>query len=169
VPLPLRSSTIAFRNLGWSRFRRTSTRSRPPRRPGCPHRKPLCTRSGFRSGCRLTAEQILLLSQLGSVQAHTASNARLSGFDYKGQLAEIAENKAYLEAITGQPVHFLAWPFGDRNDSAGQAASAARIPGAFGLGGIAASLLAIDPYHIPRIMMGPGDDLPTFAAKVGGW
>jgi hypothetical protein len=90
VPLPLRSSTIAFRNLGWSRSRRTSARSRPPRRPGCPHRKPLCTRSGFRSGCRLTAEQILLLSQLGSVQAHTASNARLSGFDYKGQLAEIA-------------------------------------------------------------------------------
>jgi hypothetical protein len=29
--------------------------------------------------------------------------------------------------------------------------------------------LAIDPYHIPRIMVGPGDDLPTFAAKVGDW
>jgi peptidoglycan/xylan/chitin deacetylase (PgdA/CDA1 family) len=117
----------------------------------------------------LSAEQILLLSQLGSVQAHTANHAHLSGLDYEGQLAEIAENKTYLEAITGQPVHFLAWPFGDRNDSAVQAAAAAGILGAFGLGGTAASLLAIDPYHIPRIMMGPGDDLPTFAAKVGGW
>jgi peptidoglycan/xylan/chitin deacetylase (PgdA/CDA1 family) len=117
----------------------------------------------------LTAEQILLLSQLGSVQAHTASHAHLSGLDYEGQLAEIAENKTYLEAITGQPVHFLAWPFGDRNDSAVQAASAAGILGAFGLGGVTVDLLAIDPYHIPRIMMGPGDDLPTFAGKVGGW
>jgi peptidoglycan/xylan/chitin deacetylase (PgdA/CDA1 family) len=117
----------------------------------------------------LTAEQILLLSQLGSVQAHTANHAHLSGLDYEGQLAEIAENKTYLEAITGQPVQFLAWPFGDRNESAVQAAAAAGILGAFGLGGTAASLLALDPYHIPRIMMGPGDDLPTFAAKVGGW
>ena len=117
----------------------------------------------------LTAEQILLLAQLGSVQAHTATHAQLSGLDYAGQLAEITENKAYLEAITGQPVHFMAWPFGDRNDSAVQAAAAAGILGAFGLGGVTADLLAIDPYHIPRIMMGPGDDLPTFAAKVGGW
>lgn len=117
----------------------------------------------------LTADQILLLSQLGSVQAHTANHAHLSGLDYEGQLAEIAENKSYLEAITGQPVHFLAWPFGDRNESAVQAASAAGILAAFGLGGTAAQLLAIDPYHIPRIMMGPADDLPTFAAKVSGW
>jgi peptidoglycan/xylan/chitin deacetylase (PgdA/CDA1 family) len=117
----------------------------------------------------LTADQILLLSQLGSVQAHTSTHAHLSGLDYEGQLAEISENKSYLEAITGQPVHFLAWPFGDRNESAVQAAAAAGILGAFGLGGTAASLLTIDPYHIPRIMMGPGDDLPTFAAKVGGW
>jgi peptidoglycan/xylan/chitin deacetylase (PgdA/CDA1 family) len=117
----------------------------------------------------LSAEQILLLSQLGSVQAHTASHAHLSQLDYDGQLAEIAENKAYLEGITGQPVHFLAWPFGDRNDSAIQAAAAAGILGAFGLGGVTANLLAIDPYQIPRILMGPGDDLATFAAKVGGW
>jgi peptidoglycan/xylan/chitin deacetylase (PgdA/CDA1 family) len=117
----------------------------------------------------LTADQISLLSQLGSVQAHTATHAHLSGLDYEGQLAEISENKLYLEAITGQPVQFLAWPFGDRNDSAVQAAAAAGILGAFGLGGVTADLLAIDPYHIPRIMMGPGDDLPTFAAKVGDW
>jgi hypothetical protein len=32
-----------------------------------------------------------------------------------------------------------------------------------------ASLQAIEPYQIPRIMMGPGDDLAAFAAKVGGW
>jgi hypothetical protein len=48
-------------------------------------------------------------------------------------------------------------------------AAAAGISGAFGLGDTAASFLAIDPYHILRIMIGLGDDLPAFAAKVGGW
>jgi hypothetical protein len=34
---------------------------------------------------------------------------------------------------------------------------------------VTADLLAIDPYHIPRIMLGPGDDLATFAAKIEAW
>lgn len=117
----------------------------------------------------LTADQILLLSHLGSVQAHTATHVHLSELDYDGQLAEITQNMAYLEGITGQPVRFLAWPFGDRNESAVQAAAAAGIVAAFGLGGTAAQLLALDPYHIPRIMMGAEDDLAMFAAKVSGW
>jgi hypothetical protein len=28
---------------------------------------------------------------------------------------------------------------------------------------------AVDPYHVPRIMMVVGDDLDTFAAKVTWW
>ena len=69
--------------------------------------------------------------------------------DYDAQLAEIVENKTFLEQITGQPIRFLAWPFGERNESAIQAAAAAGIVGAFGLGGAAADLFALDPYQIP--------------------
>jgi peptidoglycan/xylan/chitin deacetylase (PgdA/CDA1 family) len=116
----------------------------------------------------LTADEIWSLSQPGEIEAHTVSHAWMSSLDYEGQLAEIVENKAYLEGITGQPVRFLAWPFGDRNESAIQAAAAAGIVAAFGLGGTGAYVGALDAYQIPRILMEVTDDLDTFAAKVSG-
>ena len=66
-------------------------------------------------------------------------------------------------------MQFLAWPFGDYNASAIQAATASGIIGAFGLNGTGCYLLAVDPFYVPRIMMVVGDDLDTFAAKVGWW
>jgi peptidoglycan/xylan/chitin deacetylase (PgdA/CDA1 family) len=114
----------------------------------------------------LTADQILSLSQRGMVEAHTVTHAHLASMDYDQQYAEIANNKAYLEQITGLPVRFLAWPFGEWNDSAVQAAADAGIVAAFGLGGNAVQVGAIDPYHIPRIMILVGDDIDTFAQKV---
>jgi hypothetical protein len=44
------------------------------------------------------------------LQAHTVSHRDLVGLDFDSQVAEIAENKSYLEQITGQKVSFLAWP-----------------------------------------------------------
>jgi peptidoglycan/xylan/chitin deacetylase (PgdA/CDA1 family) len=117
----------------------------------------------------VTPDQILLLSQLGAVQAHTVTHAHLAGMDYESQLAEVANNVAYLEQITGQPIHLMAWPWGESDESAVQAAAASGIVGAFGLSGTGAYLPAGDPYHIPRIMMVASDDLDTFAAKVGWW
>jgi len=117
----------------------------------------------------LTADQIWTLSQFGPVQAHTATHQYLSQMDFEGQLAEISQNVTYLEQITGQPVQFLAWPFGDYNASAVEAAAASGIVGAFGLTGTGCYMHAVDPFHVPRIMMVVGDDLDTFAAKVGWW
>jgi peptidoglycan/xylan/chitin deacetylase (PgdA/CDA1 family) len=117
----------------------------------------------------LSADQIRALAQHGPVQAHTATHQSASSLDYNGQFAEISENVAYLEQITGQPVDFLAWPFGDFNASAVEAAGAAGIIGAFGLTGTGCNIHAVNPYHVPRIMMGAGDDLDTFAAKVSWW
>ena len=116
----------------------------------------------------LTRRQIRSLAQGGSVEAHTVSHIALSGLDYEDQVAEIAENQAYLEQITGQPVRFLAWPYGDVNESAIEAAAAAGIVGAFALGGTAAELDVTDRYTIPRITIFVDDDLETFAAKVRG-
>jgi peptidoglycan/xylan/chitin deacetylase (PgdA/CDA1 family) len=117
----------------------------------------------------LSADRILALAQHGPVQAHTATHQLASSLDYEGQLAEIAENVAYIEQITGQSVDFLAWPFGDLNASAVQAASEAGIVGAFGLNGTGCHLHNLDPYDMPRIMMVVGDDMDTFAAKVSWW
>ena len=116
----------------------------------------------------LTRRQIRSLAQRGSVEAHTVSHVALSGLDYEDQVAEIAENQAYLEEITGQPVRFLAWPYGDVNESAIEAAAAAGIVVAFGLGATAADLDTTDWYAIPRMTIFVDDDLETFAAKVTG-
>ena len=117
----------------------------------------------------LGADQIASLAARGQVEAHTVSHAALSGLAYDGQLAEIAGNKAYLEGITGQPVRFLAWPFGDSNESAIQAAAAAGVVGAFGLGGMAAQIGAIDPYHVPRMTVGIETDIAMFEAMMLWW
>ena len=117
----------------------------------------------------LSADQILTLSRYGPVQAHTANHQYLSQLGYEAQLAEISQNVTYIQQITGQPVQFLAWPFGDHNASAIEAAAASGIIGAFGLNGTGCYLLAVDPFYVPRIMMVVGDDLDTFAAKVGWW
>src|SRR3712207_4207333 len=113
----------------------------------------------------LSAEQIRTVSQYGPVQAHTANHQLLSQLDYESQLAEIGQNVTYIEQITGQPVQFLAWPFGDHNASAIEAAVASGIIGAFGLDGTGCYLRDVNPYYVPRIMMVLGDDLETFAAK----
>jgi peptidoglycan/xylan/chitin deacetylase (PgdA/CDA1 family) len=116
----------------------------------------------------LTRRQIRSLTQRGSVAAHTVSHVALSGLDYEDQIAEIAENRAYLEEITGEPVRFLAWPYGDVNESAIDAAESAGIVVAFGLGATTADLNTTAWYTVPRITIFVDDDLETFAAKVRG-
>ena len=116
----------------------------------------------------LTQRQIRSLAQRGSIEAHTVSHVALGGLDYEDQVTEIAENRAYLEEITGQPVRFLAWPYGDVNESAIEAATSAGIVVAFGLGATAADLETIDWYAVPRMTIYVDDDLETFAAKVTG-
>jgi peptidoglycan/xylan/chitin deacetylase (PgdA/CDA1 family) len=114
----------------------------------------------------LTRRQIRSLAQRGSVEAHTVSHVALSRLDYEEQLTEIAENRDYLEEITGQPVRFLAWPYGDLDESAIEAAAAAGILVAFSLGATAADLETIDWYAVPRMTIFVDDDLETFAGKV---
>ena len=117
----------------------------------------------------LSPDQILTLAQYGPVHAHTATHQFLSQLGYETQLAEIIQNVEYLQQVTGQSVQFLAWPFGDHNESAIQAAAAAGIVGAFALNGTGCYLHTMDPYSIPRIMMTVGDDMETFSAKVSWW
>src|SRR5215211_6601552 len=118
------------------------------------------------SSPRFSSGTVWSLAQRGSVEAHTVSHVALSGLDYEDQIAEIAENQSYLEEITGQPVRFLAWPYGDVNASAIEAATATGIVMAFGLGATAADLDTTDWYAIPRMAILVDDDLETFAAKV---
>jgi hypothetical protein len=116
----------------------------------------------------VTPDQIAYLGQVGEVEDHTVSHAALSNLGYGDQYAEIANNKWYLESVTGQAVQFLAWPYGDWDASAIQAAADAGILGAFDAWGGPADLTALDPWHIPRILVSGDYDLATFAAVVTG-
>lgn len=117
----------------------------------------------------LSPDEIRFLAANGPVQAHTANHQYMSQLDYATQYAELADNKAYIEGITGQPVEFLAWPFGDFNQSAIQAAMDAGFIAAFGLSGVASYVGGNDLYNIPRIMLVVDDNLDTFAGKAGHW
>ena len=117
----------------------------------------------------LTASELQLIAHNGPVQAHTATHQMMSHLDPAAQVAEIADNQAYLSGITGQPVHFLAWPFGDFNASALQAARDCGILAGFGLGGAACYVGQGDTLALPRIMIEATDTLDTFASKVGHW
>ncbi|HEY7034590.1 MAG TPA: polysaccharide deacetylase family protein [Thermomicrobiales bacterium] len=116
----------------------------------------------------VTPDQIAYLGQVGEVEDHTVSHAALSQLAYGAQYAEIANNKAYLDSVTGQAAQFLAWPYGDWNASAVQAAADSGIIAAFDAWGGPADLTTLDPWHIPRVLVDGGYDLDTFAAVVTG-
>lgn len=117
----------------------------------------------------LSASDIQFLAQNGPVQAHTANHPMMSQLDSSTQSAEIATNQAYISEITGKPVQFLAWPFGDFNAGALQAAKDCGILAAFGLGGAPCYVGASDVFALPRIMIEATDTLDTFASKVAHW
>lgn len=117
----------------------------------------------------LAAADILYLAQNGPVQAHTANHQYMTQLDAATQSAEIVNNQAYITGITGQPVQFLAWPFGDYGPNAVQAAKDAGILAAFCLNGVSCYVGANDLYAIPRIIMQAGDTLETFASKASHW
>jgi peptidoglycan/xylan/chitin deacetylase (PgdA/CDA1 family) len=114
----------------------------------------------------ITPDQVAYLAQIGEVEDHTVSHAMLSQLGYDDQYAEIANNKWYLESVTGQAVEFIAWPYGDWNGSAVQAAADAGLVGGFDAWGGPADLTALDPWHIPRILIAGEYDLDTFVAVV---
>ncbi|MFT4036890.1 MAG: polysaccharide deacetylase family protein [Thermomicrobiales bacterium] len=116
----------------------------------------------------ISAADIQFLLTNGPVQAHTASHQHMPQLDPASQLAEITSNQAFITGITGQPVQFLAWPFGEYGGAV-QTAIDAGILGAFALGGTPCYIGGVDPFAIPRIMMEAGDTLDTFAAKVNHW
>jgi peptidoglycan/xylan/chitin deacetylase (PgdA/CDA1 family) len=116
----------------------------------------------------LTWDQIAYLGQIGEVENHTTSHPALSVLGYGDQYAEIANNAAYLQGATGQAVQFIAWPYGDWNWSAVQAASDSGLIAGFDAWGGPAYLSSLDPWHIPRILISGDYDLATFASVVQG-
>ena len=74
----------------------------------------------------LTGEQIREIQASGLVEfgSHTASHPHLSALPEEAMRDELAASKAALEAILGQPVTSLCYPYGDADDRVQKAAAA---------------------------------------------
>jgi len=59
--------------------------------------------------------KLFSVNNLFTIGAHTVNHPALAYHDQEFQRAEIAENKKYLEELTGSLVSFLAYPYGNYN------------------------------------------------------
>jgi peptidoglycan/xylan/chitin deacetylase (PgdA/CDA1 family) len=103
-----------------------------------------------------------------SVQSHGVSHRALSEFDPAEQEEELLGSKATLEVVLGKPVEIFAYPYGDGGTDPRSTSGALRRAGyraAFRYKGGMARLPVPDPYHLPRLAMGPDTDL----RGTGGW
>ena len=97
---------------------------------------------------------IASLAATGEVCGHTTTHPRLSGLTYDQQVAEIADNKAWLEGIIGKPVTCFAYPFGDYNADSVAAVSNLGFTTAFkAWGGPVPITSGMAPMEIPRVNM----------------
>jgi peptidoglycan/xylan/chitin deacetylase (PgdA/CDA1 family) len=112
--------------------------------------------------------QELARSPLIEIGAHTASHPALSKLSGTHQAREVLQGKSELEALTGTPVRFFAYPYGKREHynrdtievvrSAGFDFACVNEPGL--------ATLSVDRLQIPRVVV-PALDGPDFARWLG--
>jgi peptidoglycan/xylan/chitin deacetylase (PgdA/CDA1 family) len=102
----------------------------------------------------LTVEELRELAAGGmGVEGHTVTHPRLSSLGPEAALREVSASKAALEAILDQPVQFMAYPFGEREDFDATSMEVARAAGYRAAFAAYRGLLGsdTDPFAIPRI------------------
>ncbi len=114
----------------------------------------------------LTQEEISELNQTGEVCGHSVSHPFLDQLSYDGQYAEIVENKAWLDAITGVSTTCFAYPFGAFSEVTTQIVIDAGYRIGFHAWDGIQFFDSFDRWHITRIEVSGDWDLATFAAVV---
>ncbi len=132
----------------------------------------LLTAYGFRGTymlpnyAELTPDEIYQLDQTGEVCGHTVSHPFLDQLDYDSQYYEIAENKAWLDSITGRSTTCFAYPFGAFSDVTTQLVIDAGYRIDFHAWDGIQWFESIDRWHVTRIEVSGDWDLATFASVV---
>lgn len=99
----------------------------------------------------LTGDEILAMRELGcSFQSHTRSHASLPKLDDAALAEELNGSRAALHALLGEPVEFLAYPFGHLDDRVVAAARAAGYRAAFSVQP-GFNRRSVDPFRIRRL------------------
>jgi len=103
-----------------------------------------------------------------SIQSHGASHRSFSKLTLAEQEEELARSKVTLEAGLEKPVEVFAYPYGDGGTeprSTGGALERAGYRAACLYKGGPIPLPIAEPYHLPRLPMGPETDLRVALEK----
>jgi peptidoglycan/xylan/chitin deacetylase (PgdA/CDA1 family) len=116
------------------------------------------------AGARMMTEDELRELAAGGVEigAHTVTHPDMSQLPYEDCLREMADSRAELQRISGQPVRTFAYPFCKYGEPAVRAARDAGFDAAVtchGRGGWT-------PYEMKRTMITGKDGTPSFVAKL---
>jgi peptidoglycan/xylan/chitin deacetylase (PgdA/CDA1 family) len=112
----------------------------------------------------LTDDQIRYLAAEGhEIEAHTIHHPDLTTLSDDQLRAELTEPRAKLQALTGQPVDFLAYPYGAYDNRVIAAAHAAGYRGALAAWG-GESWTPDTWWNEPRVEIDGGLTLEQFAA-----
>ena len=103
-------------------------------------------------------------SGLIAFEAHTVHHTDLPAVSYQQALDELITSKHTLQAHTGHPVNFLAYPFGATNATVESAVRKAGYVGALGTWFAMAGAISFD---MPRVRIPGGISLAEFASRVG--
>jgi peptidoglycan/xylan/chitin deacetylase (PgdA/CDA1 family) len=116
---------------------------------------------------RLSDGDIAYLAQIGEVCGHTVDHANLPALSPDGQWYEVAQNKAWLEGIIGQPVTCFAYPYGAYDGTTTDIVAEAGFAIAFDAwGGVAPLDGSVSRYHLPRIEVASWMTVDDLAASL---
>jgi peptidoglycan/xylan/chitin deacetylase (PgdA/CDA1 family) len=95
-----------------------------------------------------------LVAMGGEIGGHTTSHPDLSKLDREGQLTEVADNKAFLEDLTGKAVCSFSYPYGMYDGHTVEVLKeigyGAAVDGDNGYGRPLDLSTRVDPFHLPR-------------------
>lgn len=112
----------------------------------------------------LSADQVRAARAAGhEVGSHSLTHQRMAGLDADALVAEIAQSKADLEEVLGEPVDGFCYPYGSVDAAAVAAVRAA------GYGHACRTDDYSEPgrYTLPRFFVGQRDSPPRLVAKFG--
>ncbi|MEW6523123.1 MAG: polysaccharide deacetylase family protein [Bacillota bacterium] len=119
----------------------------------------------------LTWDQMLKMSDLVEIGAHTHSHVQLSRVSLDILERELIANLEVVYRRINRVPRFFSYPWGQRQDLAagGEALLRRFFDGAVTtLFGADNRAHRISPFRLRRVMVGPDDDLAVFAAKASG-
>lgn len=125
----------------------------------------------FRGTPSMSWNQVLRLAQAGAtIGAHTRSHPRLSDCNPAQCSEELECSRAEIQSRIGEPVHLLAYPFGQPHDFTNLTEDIAQSAGyRYAFTTLQRTLRSQDrPFALPRITVDPADTMGDFAAKVHG-